>query len=409
MKRLGLISLVCVLVVAVVVGVFYGHFVERIIFALDDDKDSMAENFRMADSIFNHHLIAKSSQPQPLPEKLRKNIWPETFESHGETINSDDFLEQVQTTGLVILEDGKVIYEDYWHGLSASQRQFAFSVAKSMTSVMVGFAIDDGLIDDVNDPVVKYLPKFKNSAWDKATIANMLEMSSGVDFDEDYARTDTDMARFQKGFLFDKPIEPFLLTLSSKHEPGIKQGYNSMETQMAGMLLSAVLGEKSISDYMHEKLWQPLGAQDDATWTTDITGQEVTIGGLSMSLRDLAKVGQLMLQRGQWQGQKLLSESWVLESTTPVKPYQLPGRDNPLSEKPFGYGYLWWTPVDPNGREFYASGLHGQYLFVSEPSKLVVGLYSANPAFNEKPDWWKERYEDFFQAIAIKLKDEPVD
>lgn len=404
MKRLGLIVLVSVLTIAVVVGVFYGHFVERILFVLNDDKDSMAENFRITDSKFNHHIVAKSSQPQPFTKKLRENVWPETFESHGETINSDDFLKQVQTTGLVIIENGTVAYEEYWHGLSAPQRQFAFSVAKSMTSVLVGFAIGDGLIENVNDPVVKYLPKFKNSAWDKATIANMLEMSSGVDFDEDYARTDTDMARFQKGFLFDKPIEPFLLTLSSKHEPGIKQGYNSMETQMAGMLLSAVLGEKSISDYMHEKLWLPLGAQDDASWTTDITGQEVTVGGLSMSLRDLAKVGQLMLQRGHWKGQQLLPEAWVLESTTPVKPYQLPGRDNPLSEKPFGYGYLWWTPVDPNGREFYASGLHGQYLFVSEPANLVVALYSANPKFKDKPDWWKERYEDFFQAIARKLK-----
>ncbi|WP_166424602.1 serine hydrolase [Paraglaciecola sp. 20A4] len=400
MKRLGIISLVFVLLIAAVVGGFYGHFVERIIFVLNDDKDLMAENFRITDTKFNHHIILKSSLPQPLPRKLEENVWPETFESHGEIINSDDFLKLVQTTGLVILENGHVIYEDYWHGLTAPQRQFAFSVAKSMTSIMVGFAIDDGLIENVNDPVVKYLPNFKGSAWDKATIANMLEMSSGVDFDEDYSRTDTDMMRFQKGFLFDKPIEPFLLALTSKNEPGIKQGYNSMETQMAGMLLSAVLGEKSISDYMHEKLWQPLGTQDDATWTTDITGQEITIGGLSMSLRDVAKVGQMMLQRGQWQGQQLLSESWVLESTTPVKPYQLPGRDNPLSEKPFGYGYLWWTPVDPNGREFYASGLHGQYLFVNEPAKLVVALYSANPNFNDKPDWWKERYEDFFQAIA---------
>ena len=406
MKRLGLIGLVTLLAITIAAGAFYGHFVERIIFVLDDDNDSMAERFRLIDSKFNHNFIKKSSSPQILPKKLRANIWPDNFESHGETINSNDFIKQVQATGLVILEHGNIAYEGYWNGLSAQQRQFAFSVAKSITSVMVGFAIDDGLIENVNDPVVKYLPNFRDSAWDQATIANMLEMSSGVDFDEDYARTDTDIARFHKGYLFDKPTEPFLLALSSKHAPGIKQGYNSMETQMVGMLLSAVLDDKSISEYMHEKLWQPLGAQDDATWTTDITGQEITIGGLSMSLRDLAKVGQLMLQRGQWHGQQLLSESWILESTTPIKPYQLSGRNNPLSEKPFGYGYLWWTPVDPNGREFYASGLHGQYLFVNEPANLVVALYSANPKFEEKPDWWKERYEDFFQAIAKKITNE---
>ncbi|BFM15096.1 serine hydrolase [Maricurvus nonylphenolicus] len=394
---------VLVLAAIATVGVVYGHLVERIIFAAGMDKTSMPSDFRVMDSKFHHHIVSKSSSAEALPKNLVDNVWPETFQSHGETLNVDSFLEDVRVTGMVVLKDGETVFENYWHGLSESERQFSFSVTKSMTSIMVGLAITDGLIDDVNDPVVKYLPHFKGSAWDKATIANTLEMSSGVDFHEDYSRSDTDMDRFQKGFALDKPIEPFMLELSAKSEPGISQGYNSMETQMAGMVVRSVIGERSLADYMHERLWQPLGAQDDASWVTDVTGVEVAIGGLSMSLRDLAKVGQLMLQRGSWNGQQILSESWVMESTTPVKPYQLPGRDNPLSEKPFGYGYLWWTPVDPDGREFYASGLHGQYLFVNEDKGVVIALYSANDKFLDSPDWWKEKYEDFFQTVARNI------
>ncbi|WP_390616498.1 serine hydrolase domain-containing protein [Maricurvus nonylphenolicus] len=408
-KSLMLSALLIILLAIAAAGFKYGHIVERILFAASNDKATIASNLRLTDTKYNHHVVGKSSQPTPLPTapstNLQDKLWPTSFESQGETLVSDDFLQQAQVTGLIVVKDGHMIFEDYWHGLSQSQRQFAFSVAKSMTSVIMGFAIADGLIDDVNDPVIKYLPQFKGSAWDNATIANTLEMSSGVDFFEDYSRTDTDMSRFQKAFAFDQPIEPFMLALTSKAKPGTYQGYNSMEAQMAGMVIRSVLGERSLTDYMHEKLWQPLGAEDDATWVTDVTGMELSIGGLSMSLRDLAKVGQLMLQRGEWQGKQLLPEAWVMASTTPLKPYQLPGRDNPLSAKPFGYGYLWWTPVEPNGREFYASGIHGQYLFVNEEKNLVIALYSANYQFTDDPDGWKEKYENFFQAIASSMEE----
>lgn len=362
----------------------------------------MPENLRTLHQYYSTHLIESSATPQPFPRQLQENVLPESFQSHGETIKTKAFFTDAKPTGLVIIKDGQIIYENYWRGLTESDTQFAFSVAKSITSVLVGMAIGDGLINDVNDSVTKYLPHFKGSAWDKATIANTLEMSSGVEFDEDYSRTDTDMRRFQMAYLFDKPMEDFLLSLKSNREPGISQGYNSMETQAAGFVIRSVIGERSLSNYMHEKLWQPLGAQDNAYWNVDGAGMEVAIGGLSMSLRDLAKIGQLYLQRGRWNGEQLIPESWVLESTTPSKPYQMPGRDNPLSEKPFGYGYLWWTPVDPNGREYYASGLYGQYLFVNEDKGIVIAMYNANNNFNSAPDWWKERYEDFFQAIAQK-------
>ncbi|NKI15881.1 serine hydrolase [Spongiibacter sp. KMU-166] len=398
------ILLAVVAVMLVGAGIYYAPIIDRLYFSVTmEDEASMAENLRIADTKYRTHIIPRSSNPEAFPKQLKKDVLPESFINHGKAISSADFLKESRPTGLLVIKDGQVIYENYWQGLKESDRQFAFSVAKSMTSVLVGMAIGDGLIDDVNDPVVKYLPHFKGSAWDQATIANALEMSSGVDFDEDYSRTDTDMRRFQIDFVLDKPVEPFLLSLDSAGPPGVKQGYNSMETQLLGFVLRSVIGDRTLADYMHEKLWEPLGAQDDASWTTDVTGMEITIGGLSMSLRDLAKVGQLFLQRGQWKGEQLIPEFWVLESTTPSKPYQMPGRDNPLSEKPFGYGYLWWTPVDPSGREYYASGLYGQYLFVNEEKGLVIAMYNANINFNQDPDGWKERYEDFFQAIAQAL------
>ena len=124
-------------------------------------------------------------------------------------------------------------------------------------------------IDSVTDPIVKYLPRYANTGWAKATIENALENSSGVLFDEDYTRTDTDMRKFQMKFAFNRPVEPLLLGLGSENEPGTKHGYNSMDTQILGFLLTKVLAGKTIAQYWQEKVWGPLGAQDDATWTKD--------------------------------------------------------------------------------------------------------------------------------------------
>jgi len=399
-------AVAALLIVLLVVAFFNRKLISRVNFSLNaTDEKKIAENLRVLDTYYETNYINKSASPYSFPrspniDSLEGKVVPSQFINQGETVNTQRFLEEVKATGLLVLKDGNVVYENYWNGLEPSQRQLAFSVGKSMTSVLVGFALQDGLIDSVTDPIVKYLPRYANTGWAKATIENALENSSGVLFDEDYTRTDTDMRKFQMKFAFNRPVEPLLLGLGSENEPGTKHGYNSMDTQILGFLLTKVLAGKTIAQYWQEKVWGPLGAQDDATWTKDVTGQEITVGGLSMSLRDLAKVGQFYLQRGQWQGQQLLSESWVLKSTTPEKPYQMPGRDNALSTKPFGYGYLWWIPIDPNGREFYASGLHGQFVFVNEDQGVVIAMYCANPKFNERPDWWKERHEDLFQTIA---------
>ena len=400
-NRIMISSLAVAFVVAIVAAVLYAPIINRILFAMQlEEPEKIAGNLRQFNDYYPSHLIPKSDTPSALLVQLRDSVLPDSFTSHGEQVSTRDFLKEGNTTGLMVLKDGAVIFENYWQGLDKSTPQYLFSVSKSMTSILIGFAIADRLIDDVNDPIVKYRPEFKGSAWDKATIANALEMSSGVDFLEDYSQSDTDMDEFRKRFAFDKPILPFILSLNSAYEPGQRQGYNSMETQVAGLVLRSVIGNRTLADYMHEKVWQPLGAQDSARWTTDASGMELAIGGMSATLRDIAKVGQLFLQRGDWNGRQILPEAWVLESTTPSKPYQLPGRDNPWSSKPFGCGYLWWIPVDPNGREYYASGLYGQYLFINEDKGVVIAMFNANYQFNQRPDWWKERYEDLFQAIA---------
>jgi len=356
MKKIAIVLVLGVIAVALIKR----DMIYRLYFGLNlENPEHIADNLHKMDTILRTSTVAKSSQPQPFKHNLQTSVLPKSFINLGEQIDTQQFLNEVKTTGLLVLKDGEIIHEEYRNGLAANKRQHAFSVNKSITSVLIGFALQDGLINSIEDPIVQYLPDFADSGWSDSIIRYALETSSGVDFDEDYTRTDTDLRKFQIQLMLDRPVRPFITQFGSKREPGTYHGYNSMETMVLGFILSEVLGEQSLSDYMHEKLWQPLGAEDEARWTTDITGQEITVGGLSLSLRDLAKIGQLFLQRGVWNDQQLLAEDWVVASTTAYQTYQQPGRNNPASAKPFGYAYQWWIPVDPNGREYYASGLYG--------------------------------------------------
>ncbi|MBT8148878.1 MAG: serine hydrolase, partial [Gammaproteobacteria bacterium] len=162
-------------------------------------------------------------------------------------------------------------------------------------------------------------------------------------------------------------------------------------------------GERTLAQYMEAKLWQPLGAEFDAQWLIDSDGMELALGGLNVSLRDYARFGQLFLQQGQWQGQQLIPADWVARSTTPHAPHLMPGRDNLLSNKPYGYAYLWWTPEQPYGNDFFAAGIYNQYIYINPLKSLVIVKTTANPHFNKRPAYYKSTYVDLFQTVAKSI------
>ncbi|BFM15156.1 hypothetical protein R50073_13390 [Maricurvus nonylphenolicus] len=345
-------------------------------------------------------LVRKSSVPYLLTKSNTALSLPETFVTEGKTRNTKEYLKEVNCDGILILIDGKVVHEQYYNGMQPQDRHMSFSVGKSMASTVVGLALDHGVLDSVDDLVVKYVPELKNTGFDGVTLAQCLEMSSGADFQEDYEEgAPSDMPRFQKHSAFHKPYIDFVKTIGRDKAPGTYNGYSSMDALVLGLVVDHALGDKNFAEFMHESLWEPIGAEQDAKWAVDPTGAPATAGGFFACLRDYAKFGQLFLQNGQWEGKQLISEAWVKQATTPHAPHLMPGkRDDCL--KPWGYGYLWWTPEFPYGGDFFASGIHSQYVYVNPEKNIVIATVSANTRFYEKPEGYKLHHVDLFQAIA---------
>lgn len=367
------------------------------------DADKIARNFMSIGERVPVNLIAPSSTPYRFAESSQTIELPASFVSQQITNSTEEFLQQTGSTGMLILRDGKTVYERYWQGMQANTTHISFSIAKSFTSALIGIAIDDQLIGSVDDPVVKYLPELENSGYANATLADCLEMSGGILFNEDYGDKKSDINRFQKNYAMGGVMSEFISKLTSQREPGEFNQYNSMDAQVAGMVLRAAIGEQSLADYMQEKLWQPLGAQDEAQWLIDSDGMELALGGLNVTLRDYAKFGQLFLQNGQWDKQQIISADWVKQSTEPHAPHLMPGDDNPLSSQAFGYAYFWWIPIEPYGNDFFASGIYNQYIYINPEKSLVIVKTSANPHFTQDVLGSKMAYVDLFQTIAKGL------
>ncbi len=370
-------------------------------------KGEKAQRFRSIYRYITCREVPASTQPTPLPDSAQTLVMPETFSTDGQTLNLEQFLIDTGASGMMVLHRGEVVFENYEQGMRAGDVQLCFSVTKSITSTLIGIAVDEGLIDSLDDPVDKYLSDLKGSGYEGVTLAQCLEMGSAVDFQEDYENDKpSDMPAFQKHFAMNKPALTFIRQLQKHPErwPGRFCGYSSMDAQVAGSCLVAVLlqQEKTLSQYLHEKLWQPLGAQDKAYWLVDGAGVEFTAGGLCASVRDLAKFGQLILQRGRWQGRQLVSETWLERATTAHAPHLQPGlRDDCL--KPWGYGYLWWIPEHQTGGDYFASGIYNQFVYINPETELVIAKLGANEHFNDAPELSKHQYIDAFQAISKRV------
>ena len=297
-----------------------------------------AETFMTLGDRLASNRVARSSQPQPLPRAMTGIQLPETFTTEDKELNTKQFLKDTGDNGMIVLRNGEVVFEHYAEGMKPGDIQMSFSVTKSITSTAVGLGVRDGLIDSLDDDVTKYLPELKGTGYEGVTIAQCMEMSSATDFQEDYEQGQpSDMPKFQRHFALHKPFIDFIKQVG-KHpdrQVGKFNGYSSLDAQVAGMCVSAALSKeqngKTLSQYLSEELWGPIGAEDDARWLTDRLGVEMTAGGFCASVRDLAKFGQLFLQKGRWGDQQILQEAWVEQATTPHAPHLMPGlRDDCL-------------------------------------------------------------------------------
>lgn len=294
--------------------------------------------------------IAPSDHPLPLPAGKPLNV-----------PGVDEYMASQRAAGLVIVQDGKIRLERYGLGFDAKGRWTSFSVAKSFTSTLVGAAIKDGYIKSLDDKVSQYIPDLKGSAYDDVSVAQLLTMSSGVRWNEDYEDPKSDVASFnnaepEKGV--DATVS-YMRKLPRAHPPGAVWHYNTGETNLIGVLVSSAT-KKPLAQYLEEKIWKPAGMEAKATWLLGKTGHEIAGCCLQAATRDFARMGLFVLANGNASGQQIVPADWFAAAIHKQKGIGEPGK---------GYGYQWWTYDDGS---VAAQGIFGQGIFIDPKRRLVI-------------------------------------
>jgi CubicO group peptidase (beta-lactamase class C family) len=272
-----------------------------------------------------------------------------------------NLLEALGSVGLLMIKNDSVLVERYWDNYTDSSLSNSFSMAKSITSLLIGVALKEGKIKSLQDPVGNYLPEFANGPKAKIKIIDLLTMSSGTDWDESYMNPLSVTTEAYYG----SDVYKTATGVSSKSTPGSLFSYKSGDTQLLGLILEKVTG-RSLSDYAAEKLWKPLGAEHPALWSTDHEkGNEKAYCCFNSNTRDFARIGKLMLDSGKWNGVSVIDSNYYLNSITPC------GTPDETNKKCDYYGYQWW--IDPSHPEiFYARGILGQYIIVIPSKKTII-------------------------------------
>ncbi|MBV2358442.1 beta-lactamase family protein [Thalassococcus sp. CAU 1522] len=328
------------------------------------DEDRIVANFSNMDMLFETRPIPATREATPFVKGATL------------TMPADwaDFLVRRSVTSALVLRDGAVVHESYHLGTGVDDLRISWSVAKSYLSALFGILLAEGEIDSLDDPVTKYAPDLVGGAYDGATIRNVLQMSSGVEFDEDYLDFWSDINKMGRVLALGTSMDGFAAGLDDRiGPPGERWQYVSIDTHVLSMVLRGATG-RSIPELMAEKLFEPLGVARQPYYVTDGYGTAFVLGGLNLTTRDYARMGLMFLQDGALEGRQIVPRDWVRESTQASAPTR---RDQT------GYGYQWWIPRDATEGEFFARGIYGQYVYVNRPAGVVIALTGADRQFRE--------------------------
>jgi len=316
-------------------------------------------------TIFENRVV-KAEDPNPwdfAPDVENKQI-PREFEA--------DFA-KYKTVGFVVVQHNRIIFEQYWKNYSPLSLSNSFSMAKSVISLLIGCAIDDGKIKSVEQPVSDFLPQWTSYDGKVLTIKDLLTMSAGVEWDESYSS------------LFSKTTQAYYgndlwkLTLTEKliEKPGVRFNYQSGVTQMLAFVVQKATG-KNIADYASEKLWTPIQAEEDAQWSLDHKGgMEKAYCCLNSNARDFARLGQLILNKGMWNGFQVVDSNYIKEATTPATwlkytPETKLGETKVSSVPCTFYGYQFWIANYRGVKISYMRGMLGQYIIAIPALDAVI-------------------------------------
>ena len=364
------------------------------------NEKSIAKNFISINKIFDTSNPISASEKPFVFEKEDFEL-PDSYEFEGEQLNLIEGLDHFHTDGLIILHDGKMLFEKYWNGNTKDSKHIAFSVSKSYLSALFGIAIEEGLIKSIDDNVSIYLDDFEGTGYEDVKIKNLLQMSSGIEFNEDYADPNSDINRFARATAKGSSFRDFAKTLKNGKKQGTYNHYVSLDTQVLGMILESVT-DMPLREYLYKRIWSKIGTESDAYYIADKTGTDMALGGLNATLRDFSKFGQLYLNEGSWDGEQIVPKSWVVKSHTPDAPHLMPNAGD-LSSSEWGYGYQWWVPGDPL-TDFTAHGIFNQFIYVDPVSNVVIAKTSSNHRFRSEKEYSKAAHIAIFRSITKHIE-----
>lgn len=391
-KRLGIV-LCCLALILGAIWFCFGERLSLLYRSLQSFKDeNLAYTFQHTPEIQPTVTIQGSAAPFEFAKE--ENIaLVDGFQFEGSFYPTEPFLQDTKTSALLVIQDDVIRYENYFFGGDEATVFSSNSMGKSFVSALMGFAVADGFIDSVNDPLAKYIPEFVGTDLENIPIKACLQMASGIDFNED-----TDMNSFSMRTLMGTPAMEVIAGYGVQEPPFTYRRYLSINTEILGQVIKNATG-KGLGEYMEEKLWTRIGSAHDAYWTLN-NGTELANGGLSISLRDYARFARLYLHEGNWNGEQLLPRDWIRDSLDISADYSKPGANND-GYNAIGYGYQWWVPEGDQG-EFMAIGVYGQFLYVNPEQNVIIVKVNADPDF--MAEHYELKHVEFFRAIADGLR-----
>lgn len=321
------------------------------------DEDRIVANFSSMERMFLIRPL-QASRVDSFPQRPAPAPMPDGF---------DAWVQARNVTGIVVLDRGEIVHESYHLGTSAVDLRISWSMAKSVLSLVLGTMVADGTIPDLDAPVTDYVPALADSAYAGATIRQVAQMSSGVAFNEDYLDFWSDINRMGRVLALGGSMDAFAAAQTARRgAPGVDWLYVSIDTHVLGMVMRAASGRR-LGELVEERLFIPLGLRREPYYITDGDGVEFALGGLNMTTRDYARIGQLVADGGRG----IVPAAWIEESTVPSAPGGA------------GYGYQWWIAPGARPGEVNAQGIYGQYIWIDRGANVVIAVNAADRAFLE--------------------------
>jgi CubicO group peptidase (beta-lactamase class C family) len=341
--------------------------------------------YRNIEKIFPTRTVKRGAKVFALPSD--SETLTVSYQYQGSQWNTEKFMQANHVAGLLVIQHGKIKLERYGLGQTAHDRWTSFSVGKSVTSTLIGAAIKDGSIKGLESPIVEYIPALKGSAYDGVTVRQLLTMTSGVKWNEDYADPKSDVNQFalgEPGPDGENPIVAYMKKLPREAPPGTKWVYKTGESDLMGVLLARAT-HKHPAEYLSEKIWSKYGMERDAVWMLDRSGEELGGCCISMTLKDYGRFGLFFMQGGKIDGASILPDGWIAEATRAQVPH---------------YGFQWWVKQDDGSYD--AQGIFGQTIHIDPKQDLVIVTSSAWPTADDDKYW--SNGSAYFAAVTNALR-----